>query len=378
MPERDTEQGHRRNNMRYLPTFYDPEKTYQDNFTSGPPLLHQQIKPKKRLIQKKQQFLGFEINTPFGIPAGPLLNSQHVKTAFEYGFDVNVYKTQRSVSFPVNTYPNVLYLDIKGDLTLEKAQHPLIGTSIPPQSLQDFTITNSFGNPSQGPDFWLEDLKKALSYVQDGQLLIMSTVGTIQEGFSQEDYYNDFATAAGLAAETGVKIIEVNLSCPNVANEGILCFNPDADEAICRKVKEKIGDIPLLVKLGYFTDEQQELLKTILTRISPFIAGVSAINTIPAPVVDVQGNQALPGPNRLMSGICGAAIKWAGLDMVGKLSQIREKLNREYAIIGVGGVMTAEDYSEYRRSGADLVQSATGAMWNADLAYDIWQKDIKE
>lgn len=359
--------------MQHLPTFYDPGKTYQDNFTSGPPLLRQESKPKKREIQHKQKFLGFDVNVPFGIPAGPLLNSQHVKTAFEYGFDVNVYKTQRSVHFTPNEFPNILYLNIDGDLTIQRSQSSLVGTKTPPENITDFSITNSFGNPSQGPDFWQEDVKKAMSYAGDGQLLIMSTVGTIKEGFSQEDYFNDFAYTAGLAKETGAKVIEVNLSCPNVANEGIICFNPNAVETICRSVKEKINDTPLLIKLGYFGPEQQELLESILKRIKPFIAGISAINTIPAPVVNEQGEQALPGPNRLSSGICGAAIKWAGMEMVERLSQIREKIQSDFAIVGVGGVMTAEDYAEYRSKGADLVQSATGAMWNADLAHEVWQ-----
>lgn len=361
--------------MPHLPTFYDPEKTYQDNFSSGPPLLYQARHPKKREIQHKQTFLGFDINVPFGIPAGPLLNSRHVKAAFEYGFDVNVYKTQRSVPFSPNQFPNILYLDIEGDLTIEQSLSPVVGKASPPERLSDFSITNSFGNPSQGPDFWQKDLTQALSYAGEGQLLIMSTVGTIQEGFSQDDYYNDFAYTAGLAKKTGVKVIEVNLSCPNVANEGIICFNPDAVETICRRVKETIENTPLLIKLGYFRPEQQELLENILKRVKPFIAGVSAINTIPAPVVNEHGEQALPGPNRLSSGICGAAITWAGLEMVERLSQIRDKTKSEFTIIGVGGVMTADDYKQYRNKGADLVQSATGAMWNADLAYEVWQTE---
>lgn len=361
--------------MLQKPTFYDPKITYQQNFTNGPALLTTATQPTPRKIEKTAKFLSFDVNSPFGIPAGPLLNSEYVKAAFEYGFDVNVYKTQRSVAFDVNQFPNVLYLDLKGDLTLDRASHPVVGTSKEPNNLNELSITNSFGNPSMGPEYWTKDLKKALTYQKEGQLLIMSVVGTIQTGFSQEDYYNDFAHAAKLAQETGVKVIEVNLSCPNVANEGIICFNPKADEYICRKVKESIGNTPLIIKLGYFDESQEELLATILEKVSPFIAGIAAINTIPAPVVDEQGNQALPGPNRLQSGICGAGIKWAGLSMVERLSRLRERLHKDFAIIGVGGVMNADDYSLYRQKGADLVQSATGAMWNSNLGYEVWKKE---
>ena len=42
-----------------------------------------------------------------------------------------------------------------------------------------------------------------------------------------------------------------------------------------------------------------------------------------------------------------------------------------YSIIGVGGVTVPSDFKEYREAGADLVMSATAAMWNPYLARDI-------
>jgi dihydroorotate dehydrogenase (NAD+) catalytic subunit len=90
-------------------------------------------------------------------------------------------------------------------------------------------------------------------------------------------------------------------------------------------------------------------------------------------VVDEQGNQALPGEGRLKSGACGAGIKWAGLDMVQRLDTLRTKRGYKYEIIGVGGVMTPQDFQEYRQAGAHVVQSATGAMWNPNLAAEIKQ-----
>lgn len=350
-------------------TLYDPAKTYQDNFDHGPFPANE--KPYAQSGKPAFTFLGNKIYSPFGIPAGPLLNSQHVKYAFNQGFDVLVYKTQRSIPFKVNDFPNVLYLDVSGDLTPEKASKPLIGHTTTDRPKEDLSITNSFGNPSRGPQFWADDLKKALSYEGKGQLLIMSVVGTIQEGFSQQDYYDDFARAAELAAGTGVKAIEINLSCPNVANEGILCYTHDAVVDICKRVKERIGDTPLIAKFGYFTGDQQELLEGIVKDASPYIQAISLINTITASIVDDDGNQALPGPNRLKSGVCGAGIKWAGLDMVKRLDTLRKKLGIELEIIGVGGVMTPKDFHEYRQAGANLVQSATGAMWNPNLAAEI-------
>lgn len=352
--------------------FYDPKKTYQENYDQGPFGAFADGVDLRENTEPKFDFLGFKINTPFGIPSGPLINSKFCKAAFEKGFDVIHYKTRRSVYFPTNQWPNVIFVDVDGDLTLERAKKPLLGSTQTNKDPKKFSITNSFGNPSpEPPSVWQEDMKKAVEAAGLGQLLVASVVGTIQPEFSEEDYHGDFAKAATMAKTTGVKVIEVNLSCPNVASEGILCYSKDAVEAVCRKTKKAIGNIPLLVKFGYFSADQQELLEDIMQAIYPFISGVANINTIPAPVVDKKGKQALPGKGRLMAGICGASIKWAGLDMVKRLKQIREKIKKDFAIIGVGGVMSSEDYLEYRNAGADLVQSATGAMWNPYLAQDI-------
>lgn len=356
---------------------YNIYKTYDQNFDLGPIGLKNLKKPIFKKTKPKYDFLGFPVNLPFGIPAGPLLNSKFISATFDFGFDVVHYKTQRSVSFDCNLYPNVLFVDINGDLSIKKSSKPILGETESQKNPKEYSITNSFGNPSRGPQMWQPDMKKAISYAKKGQLLVASVVGTIQKGFNDENYYNDFAHTAHLASETGVNIIEVNLSCPNVANEGVLCYSPSAVEAICRKIREKIGNKKLLAKIGYFTKNQNQLLEKIVNKISPFADGIAAINTIAAPIVDENGNQALPGPQRLISGVCGAGIKWAGIDMVKKLRKLRKKIKKDFAIIGVGGVMTPKDYFEYRKAGADLVQSATGAMWNPYLAHEIYKKEYE-
>lgn len=352
-------------------TFYDPTKTFDDNFDHGPFLPD----PSRKLYQNSGEpnysFLSHKLYSPFGIAAGSLPTSKHVRGAFERGFDVVVYKTQRSVPFPVNEFPNVVYVDVDGDLTLEKAAQPLVGHETTDKPVEELTITNSFGNPSRGPEFWVEDMKQAVKAQGPGQLLIAGVVGTIQPGFNQQDYYDDFAAAAGLAATTGVQAIEINFSCPNVANEGVICYTYDAVIDIARKAREQVGDIPLVGKLGYFSEEQQELLEKIVVDSSDYLSAFSAINTIPAAVVDEQGNQMLPGEGRLRSGICGKSIKWAGIDMVKRLDALRKKHNLAYEIIGVGGVMTPKDFQDYRIAGADVVQSVTAAMWNDNLASEV-------
>jgi dihydroorotate dehydrogenase (NAD+) catalytic subunit len=350
---------------------YKPELTYAKNFEQGPFGDFASPEPYANHGEPSYSFLGYPVYLPFGIPAGPLLNSRYLNAALDRGFDVVVYKTQRSAPFEVNPFPNILYVDTEGDLTLEKATRPHIGRSTPPNSTNDLTITNSFAMPSLGPEYWTADLGKSLAHQGAGQLVIMSVVGTIREGYSPDDYYDDFARVARQAADAGAKVIEVNFSCPNVASEGVLCYTPKAVDSIARRVKDKIGDIPMVAKLGYYSPEQDTLLKEVIATLAPYTSAISSINTIPAAVVNEAGEQALPGKGRLKSGLCGAGVKWAGLDMVQRLSALRRAKGYGYEIIGVGGVMTPADYHGYRTAGADAVQSATGAMWDPDLAIKI-------
>jgi len=172
--------------------------------------------------------------------------------------------------------------------------------------------------------------------------------------------------------ETGIKIIEVNLSCPNEGTSNLLCYDTDRSVKVAEVIKEEIGNIPLIIKIGYFKDE--EALENFVKKIGNIVQAISAINTISAEIVDENGKQALPGEGRNRSGVCGSAIKWAGLDMVKRLKNLREKFGYKFTIIGVGGVFTPEDFFEYRNAGADIVMSATGAMWNPYLARDIKNK----
>src|SRR3989344_8890333 len=104
-----------------------------------------------------------------------------------------------------------------------------------------------------------------------------------------------------------------------------------------------------------------------------YAEGVAAINTIQAKVVDEQGKQILPGsPVRLYSGICGSAIKWAGLEMAERIVTYKnQKGGKDFVVVGVGGVVEPADYFRYKDIGVTAVQSATGAMWRPELAKEI-------
>jgi len=297
------------------------------------------------------------------------LNSNFAKAAFEKGFDIVVYKTVRSGFFPCHPFPNVLAIHPQGDLTLEKIEQPLTADT---SYTDPLSITNSFGVPSKKPEVWQEDAKKAIASTRKGQVLVLSFMGTVKKDQTQQEFVDDYILAAKLAMETGAKVLETNLSCPNIGNEGLVCYNLEVTKKIAHGIRKVIGNTPLILKVGYYKDDTQfEQLAEIVNEYANSVAG---INTLQAAIVDKDGKQALPGPSRLRSGVCGTGIKWAGIDFVKRVKNIKEKRNFRFSIEGVGGVMTADDYFDYKNAGADSVMSATGAMWNPFLAQEIKEK----
>jgi dihydroorotate dehydrogenase (NAD+) catalytic subunit len=347
--------------------FYDPEKSYEDNFKYGPFGAFSDGKMLENKGEPKFDFLGFKVSSPFGIPSGPLINGNFVKAALDKGFDIVEYKDTRTHKHPCNPLPNIVPLDIKGDMTLEIARE---GVKIAESYTEPLSITNSFGIPSMDPEFWQKDLRDAALYAKSGQVVIGGLQGTLPKTGGFEAYLNDFILIAKLVKETGVKIIELNLSCPNEGINNLLCFDVERSAKVAEAVKNEIGDIPLIIKISYFPE--MEHLKKFVVAVAPMVQAISAINTIPSKIIDADGKPALTG-GRITSGTCGAPIKWAGLDMVKKLKKLREELGYKFTIIGVGGVTTVDDFFEYRNAGADIVMSATGAIWNPYLA-----KEIKE
>lgn len=347
--------------------FYDPLKSYESNYDEGP---FGDFADGVKTEQKgtpTYDFHGQKIFLPLGIPAGPLLNSAFCKAAFEKGFDIAVYKTVRSKAFQCHPFPNVLAIHPDGDLSDAVLNKPVIADT---EYSEPLSITNSFGVPSKDAAVWQEDVKKAVAAAGAGQVLVLSFMGTVRPQQSQEEFIDDCVLAGKLAHETGAKILETNLSCPNIGNEGLVCYNLDVTEQVAKGIRGVIGGTPLVLKVGYFrNDADMERLAEI---VNEYADGVSGINTLVAEIRDAKGEQALPGsPARLRSGVCGAGIKWAGLDFVRRMKAIRDRRGFTFSIEGVGGVTRPEDFKEYRDAGADVVMSATGAMWNGYLSQEI-------
>jgi dihydroorotate dehydrogenase (NAD+) catalytic subunit len=351
--------------------FYDPARSYLENFEQGPFSFFAERCVYHDRGEPRYKFLGHEVNLPLGIAAGPLLNGRFVKAALDKGFDLPVYKTVRTRKYASHEWPNVLAVHPKGDLGLDTM--PLVGDE---DYSEPLSITNSFGVPSFDPEFWQPDIADAVAHAKRGQVVAASFQGTTSGHGDVQAYIEDFALAARLLKETGVKIIEANLSCPNEGTANLLCFDVDRARRVVERIRDEIGSLGLMVKAAYFRDEER--LRTFVREVGPVVDGIVAINTLPAKILDANGGQALPGEGRLSSGVCGRSIRWAGLEMSGRLARLREEMGLNFSIIGVGGLSDANDYHAYRKAGADAAMMATAAMWNPRLAQEIKAQETKE
>jgi dihydroorotate dehydrogenase (NAD+) catalytic subunit len=167
-------------------------------------------------------------------------------------------------------------------------------------------------------------------------------------GWSVDDYVK---VVAGLDGEDGFLGYEINVSCPNV--EGGTLFGTDAS-SLARLVRalRAVTQRPLVVKLtpnvadiGVFAQVCEE----------SGADGLSAINTFPGMVIDVDARRPVIG--NVTGGISGPAIRPMGVYATWKVAS-RVKL----PVIGIGGISNARDAMEYILAGAALVQIGTASF----------------
>jgi dihydroorotate dehydrogenase (NAD+) catalytic subunit len=346
---------------------YDDQLDFTDNKARGPFGDYAEVKETYQNQGEPQyDFFGTPVYSPFGIGAGPLPTPRFIQAALDKGFDIVTLKNVRTGVVPLNPYPQVRPVIAPGNLD------PQASVQVAGKYEDRLAVANSFGIPSVAPEEWQPYLKESFTLPKKGQALLVAFQGTTHS-LGREDFIQDHVQGIQMIREvTPNAVIEINLSCPNepdaaTGKSTLACFDTDISEAIVKAVREANPDLKLLIKIAYFADKDQ--LKDWVKRIGSMVDGISAINTIPVPVLDDSGETVFPG--RAVAGISGAPVKWAGLEMVQNLKQFRDEFGYDYKIIGLGGVLSAADFQEYRAAGADYVMSVTGAMWNPELAAEI-------
>lgn len=328
-----------------IPPIYNIHKTYAENVQDGPSFSGS-IPPREPSTERFD-FLGHKVRSLVGIPAGPLLTAEWIALAAALGFDIPTYKTIRSSSYPSHKLPNVTFVNGEGKVV------PI------PQALSQITITNSFGMPSKSPEFLMEDIERANNCLSDGQVMIVSVVGTPNP---HTTFAHDFVKSAQLAVNAGAKIIEANFSCPNVDKaDGILYMNEEAVFAFTTKIARAIHPIPLILKVGVFSNPQQ-MQTTFLAAArggAKAICGINSVSMTVTPPLD---------ETRKTSGVCGAAIRPQALDFIRNASTIIKANKLDLTLLGCGGIMLPEHFDEFFEAGAYVAMSATGMMWDPQLA----------
>jgi len=180
------------------------------------------------------------------------------------------------------------------------------------------------------------------------------------------NFFGDTQDEYVLAAErfndvTEVAALEMNISCPNVEKGG-LAFgtNPEITEELVRKVK-KITSLPLIVKLSPNVTDIVVMAKAAANGGAD---ALSIINTLLGMAIDVHSRR--PMLANITGGLSGPAIKPVALRMVW---QVAKTVN--IPIIGIGGIMNAQDALEFIIAGASAVQVGTGNFIDPSISIKI-------
>ncbi len=165
-------------------------------------------------------------------------------------------------------------------------------------------------------------------------------------------------------------MLEINISCPNV-KEGGIAFgqDPKAVEMITREVK-KYAKQPVIMKLSPNVTDIAEMARAAQAGGADVL---SLINTITGMKIDIHKKQFVLANKT--GGMSGPAIHPVAVRMVYEVSQAVS-----LPIIGMGGIMTAEDAIEMMLAGATAVSVGTANFRNPGVTMEILQgmKDYLE
>jgi dihydroorotate dehydrogenase (NAD+) catalytic subunit len=341
---------------------YDTQQTWRWNLEHAPPSLA--AVADLTAVPGNWSWCGIPVNSPLGIPAGPLLDSRWLLHSANLGFDILVYKTVRSTARECYPLPNLVPV-LTGSLSAA-------GEKLPASEQMHGSWAVSFGMPSQSPDVWKKDVQFAREQLADGKVLVVSVVGTQDESVRNPDaslqqLADDFALCAKWVVDNGAHGVEANFSCPNVStSDGQLYQQPQAAGIVAERIRDSIGDAPLVLKIGRLATAADAA--ELQNHVAPFVNGLAMTNSIPAKVIAESGQLMFDGQPR---GICGDATRAASIDQTSMCRQTLADSGHELDLIGVGGISTADHVREYLGAGATSVALATAAMVNPDVGLQI-------
>jgi len=212
-------------------------------------------------------------------------------------------------------------------------------------------MLNAIGLENVGVDVFVE---KKLPYLRQFDTPVIVNMF----GNNEDDYV---AIAERLTGVNGVAGLEVNISCPNV-KEGGIAFGTDTrvTHQLITKVR-KATTLPLIVKLSPNVTNIVDFAKTAADAGAD---ALSLINTLLGMAIDIKTRR--PRLANVTGGLSGPAIRPVAVRMVW---QVRN--NVKLPIIGMGGIMTADDAVEFMIAGATAVAIGTANFVNPSSSVAI-------
>ena len=336
---------------------WDPARSYDENLAARIGRPSGERLPLRGL---DKPVLGRLVACPFGPSASVITaGSERVRFLARSGNHVLTYKTVRSRETRAHLHPNLFHCS-----GIVDAPDPAAAPStylVQMEPARTIAAVNRYGMPSQAPEIWKADFRRATGYLDESsQILVLSVTGSAKRGDADDVLVEDFATVVGQARDAAATFIELNLSCPNCSGrEGRVFERIELTRRICEAASASAEGVPLIAKIGYLP---LGALESLVAAIAPFVNGIAAINTVPVRALrqGLDGPEPAFGDPDLLVGLSGQPLLALGLQTIERLARIRERDGlRNLSLLGMGGVTAPVDVQSYLDSGADAVQAAT-------------------
>ena len=194
----------------------------------------------------------------------------------------------------------------------------------------------------QNPGFEAYCRRELPFLAEAGARVVASIVGRTPAEFA--------AVAERLAGEDAVHLLELNLSCPNVASRGeVFATDPAAAAAVVAAAKARAGQ-PVLAKL---TADVTDIVAVAEAVVEAGADGLVCINTLLGMAVDVRARR--PRLAAGTGGLSGPAIRPVAVRCAWQVAQALPGV----PVVGTGGIVTAEDAAEFLLVGARAVAVGT-------------------
>lgn len=204
-------------------------------------------------------------------------------------------------------------------------------------------MLNAIGLQNPGVDAWLA---KDLPWLAAQDVPVIASIA----GKTVDEYGR---LARRLAGNPDISAVEVNISCPNVEDRGIVfaCRSEATTTAI--EAVTSVIDVPVFAKL---TPDVTDIAAIARAAVAAGATGVSLINTLLGMAIDTETRR--PKLAAGTGGLSGPAIKPVAIRAV---HQVHEALG-PVPIIGMGGACSAQDVIEFVLAGASAVAIGTATF----------------